>query len=101
MTRAYPHPTPATETEAPTRALLCGQLVRLNHVIANGTFPEMVCMAKRYAARVSRALEQADVGLADNAGFYGDNGWGPAIDSICRNALAPITLADVAERRAA
>src|SRR4051812_35689398 len=71
---------------APTVSLLQTQLATLTAAIdlatANGQ-PEAAAMAQRYAARVSAALDQPPLAIEDNAGWYGENGWAPAIDAIC------------------
>lgn len=76
---------------APTATvqLLLSQLASLTAAQADAAAdgqPEAAAMAKRYAARVTEALDQPPLAIEANAGLYGLNGWGPAIDDVCRQA---------------
>ena len=81
-------------TETPLRKLLRGQLARLNGVIAHSDRPYRVAQAHRYAGRVSYWLEQPDGALECSRGQFGENGWGPAIDDVCRH-VEPEGLTEV------
>jgi len=73
-------------TETPLRLLLRDQLARLNRVISESDRPDRVAHAHRYATRVSHYIDnETDMSLDILQGKFGQNGWAPAIDDICRD----------------
>ncbi len=94
-------------TETPTRQFLRNQVARLTRVIAQSDQPERVTMARRYAARCNRLIAtETDWALDVLRGEFGVNGWGAAVDDICRHVESgavmdgePIDAATAAEVR--
>jgi hypothetical protein len=83
-------------TNTPLRLMLRDQLARLNRVIAESDRPDRVAHAHRYAVRVSRYIDsQTDDALEILRGKFGQNGWSPAIEDICRHVERE-TLTEVA-----
>lgn len=73
-------------TETPLRAHLRAQLARLERVIGGSDQPWSVAQARRYQSRVRHYVEtETDQALVDLQGTFGPNGFGPAIDDICRH----------------
>ena len=76
-------------SETPLRQKLRGQLARLKTVIAESDRFDRVAQAERYAAQISAYIETAtDETLNSLRGKFGQNGWAPAIDDICRHLEA-------------
>lgn len=69
-----------------SRALLLDQKHRLEKAIRDDAFPCTVAYARRMLVKVEWWLAQREMMLELAAGFMGPNGYGPAIDAVCRDS---------------
>lgn len=85
-----PHP---FITETPLRKLLRGQLARLERVINGSSQPWSVAQARRYQSRVRHLIvNETDMALEALEGTFGQNGFAPAIDDICRHIERAVSV---------
>ena len=80
-------PLPLTEDRVSrARAMLADQQTRLLFVIEQDEFPSTTNLARHYLAKVESWQRESDAFVDLALGAMGPNGFGRAIDDVCKDA---------------